>query len=197
MKLGKWVAVVLGLVAAAAAAPAVAQQKGLYVGGSLGLAQYNTTCENQPVPCDDTDAGFRIFGGYQFSRWVGIEAAYVDMGKVKAEGVDAVLGPVSSEAEPYGFDVTAVVSWPILDWMSLIGRLGAHRMRAEGETTVGGVTSPRPAKTSSGFTYGVGAEFRVAGLGIRAEFQRYDAVGHPVSGEDDIIFYSAGVLWRF
>jgi OmpA-OmpF porin, OOP family len=197
MKLGKWVAVVLGLVAAAAAAPAVAQQKGLYVGGSLGLAQYDESCENSTVPCDDTDAGWRIFAGYQFNRWVGIEAGYVDMGKVRADGVDAVLGQVTSEAEPAGFDVAAVISWPVLDWMSLIGKAGAYRMRADGDITINGVTTPRPAKTSAGFTFGFGAEFRVAGLGIRAEFQRYDNVGHPDTGEDSIIFYSAGVLWRF
>jgi OmpA-OmpF porin, OOP family len=193
MKVGKWVAAVLGIVAAFAAAPAAAQDgKGLYLGGSFGLAQYSDSCTGLTVSCDDEDAGFRIFGGYQFNRWVAVEAGWADMGKVLFEGAG-----INQETEVYGYDITAVVFWPVLDWMAFFGKGGAYRMRAASELTVGGVPQSAPGKTSSGFTYGLGAEFRVGGLGIRAEFQRYDNVGGVPVGEDSVLFYSAGVLWRF
>ena len=187
MRVGKWLAAVAGIVAAATVAPAAAQESGLYVGGSVGMVQYADSCKNVPLLCDDEDAGFRAFAGYQFNPWIAIEGAYADMGKLKFSGAG-----INGETEVYGFDVSAVVSWPILDWMSLLGRGGAYRMRAA--TTGTGVA--QSGKTSSGFTYGLGAEFRVGKLAVRAEFQRYDNVGGDPVGEDSLLFYSAGVLFR-
>ena len=198
MKVGKWVAAVLGIVAAFAAASAAAQDsKGLYVGGSFGLSQFSDSCDGVTVRCDDEDAGFRVFGGYQFNRWAAVEVGAAHMGKLLFEGTVPGVGAVNQETEVYGFDVTGVVFWPVLDWMALFGKLGAYRMRAASDLVIAGVPQSAPGKTSSGFTYGLGAEFRVGGLGIRAEFQRYDNVGGVPVGEDSVLFYSAGVLWRF
>lgn len=198
MKVGKWVAAVVGIVVAAAAGPVAAQKdRGLYIGGSIGAAQFDEVCDGLTVRCDDMDTGWRVFAGYQVNRYFALEGAYANMGKAQFEGTVPPFGAANRETEAYGFDAVAVLYFPVLDWMSLLAKAGAYRIRVASEVSAGGVTQEAGGKTSGGITWGVGAEFRVAGLGIRAEFQRYDNVGHPSVGEGDLLFYSAGVLWRF
>lgn len=194
MKIGRWMAAV-GIAAAAAAGPVAAQEKGIYLGGSFGIAQYQESCESLTVRCDDKDSAWRVFAGYQFNRWVAIEAAWADMGSIKFEGDPA--GTFNQETDVYGADLVAVLSWPILDNLSLFGKAGGYRMRVASDIMTAGVPSSR-GETSGGLTYGLGAEFRIGGrLGIRAEFQRYDNVGGDRAGIDNVIFYSAGLLYRF
>jgi hypothetical protein len=57
---------ILGLLALAS--PAIAQDQGIYLGGSLGYTQYKGSCKRATVPCDDRDDAWRLLAGYQFNR---------------------------------------------------------------------------------------------------------------------------------
>src|SRR5688500_6432922 len=77
------IVLVLGL----AAAPAVAQEdRGFYLGGSLGSAKSKNTCEGFVGACDDTDTAYKLFGGYQVNRNFGWELAYGYLGDVTGTG---------------------------------------------------------------------------------------------------------------
>lgn len=196
MKNGRWL-LLMGFLAAAAAVPAAAQDRGIYLGGSWGQAEYADTCDDLALisGCIDNDNAFRFFAGYQFNRNFGLELGYADLGVVRAEGT--FLGtPTRFVAETTGFDLTGVLSFTVVDRLSLFGKLGAYRMRTEVDLNFGGAES-RDGETNSGLTYGLGLGYELGILGVRVEWQRYDNVGGGSTGEDTVDFFSIGALLRF
>jgi OOP family OmpA-OmpF porin len=201
MKHGRSIAAILGLAAAAAASPAAAQDdRGLYLGASVGYAQYKDICKSALVPCDEKDTAWRGFVGYQFNRYVAAEFAYGHLGTVTGEGpLPGGQGKFEAEVDDV-FDLSAVLSVPVTNRLFALGRVGVYRARAtvEMEGPFPGIVSPsHEAGTNSGFTYGAGAELRLGSFGVRAEWQRFDNVGVGSTGEDDVDVLSLGLLWRF
>src|SRR5690606_18513049 len=57
-----------------------AEPTGFYAGAGVGQSFID-----EPI-ADDEDFGFQVFGGYQFTPYVGLEAAYTDFGEVDLRG---------------------------------------------------------------------------------------------------------------
>jgi OOP family OmpA-OmpF porin len=172
---------ILGFLAAAVAGPAAAQDKGVYVGGSFGAVVYEESCANLPRPCDDHDGGWRVFGGYQFSRHFAAELAYANLGRVESVGGDR---------DTKSADLSGIVSFPVAGGLSIFGRLGGYYARTK--FSAGG------SDAGGGFTYGAGLGFDLGKiLGLRAEWQRWANVGGAGAGEDTIDLFSIGALVRF
>ena len=190
MNMRKAILAILGVAALAAAVPAAAQDRGLYLGGSVGLARYKDTCDDLQVlgatSCDGEDAAFRIFAGYSFSRYFAVETAYVNLGNVAA-----AVGGVISDADTDGMDLTTVLTVPLFDRLSAFGKIGFYRLRTTIESA--GV---RSGETDSGFTYGLGVGYDLGRLGIRFDWSRYDNI-RAITGEDSVDVYSVGALFRF
>lgn len=186
MKKHGWL-VVLGLLAAGVSGPAAAQ---IYIGGSVGFAQSKDICDAvaSGVSCDDNDSAWRAFGGYQFNRYVALELGFANIGESSGSGGGAFFTVEAKEA----FDLSGVFTVPVAERLALLLRFGAHRTR----TTVND-TGLEQAKTASSFTYGVGAEYALGNLGVRAEWQRYDNISGGTVAESDIDVFSVGLLFRF
>jgi len=194
MKKGRRVVALLGFLAAAAAGPAAAQDNGLYLGAQGGRSQWQESCQFRSGVCTDRDWAGRAFLGYQFNKYLGVEAAYVDLGEFQVSGTDPVTGPFDLTAGADGFDLLAVLTIPLAHRFSLIGKGGAYRVRVAADEKISGA---RSGETSSGFAYGVGLGYDLGKLGIRAEALRYDSIGGARVGEDNVILYSLGLLFRF
>lgn len=181
------------LAGALAAAPAAAQDKGLYAGGSVGQAEYADICDDFSGvrTCQDHDTGWRVFAGYNYNRNFALELGYAELGEAAVESPG--LAFVSRVT---GFDLSALFSFGIADRLSLFGRLGAYRMRTAVDFSVGGVPGD-DGETNTGFTYGAGLGYQLGKLGLRAEWQHWDNVGGGTTGEETIDLYSVGLLWRF
>jgi OOP family OmpA-OmpF porin len=195
MKNSRWL-VVLGLLAATAA-PAAAQDKGLYLGGSWGQAEYADTCDDLALitGCKDNDRAWRLFGGYQFNRNLALELGYVDLGTVRAEGT--FFGtPTTFIGKARGVDLSGVLSFSIVERLSVFGKLGIYRIRTTTDVNFGGADSSE-GETNSGLTYGLGLGYDLWKLGLRLEWQRYDNAGGGSTGEDTVDFMSIGALFRF
>lgn len=189
MKSGRWL-VVVGFLAVAAAGPAAAQ---LYAGGSLGYSQFKDICQLANVPCDDNDTAWRAFGGYQFTQYFALELGFGDLGAATGSGA---VGSFAIEVKE-AFDLSAVISLPMSTRLSGLLRLGAYRVRTTVDQQSPAFGSQHEAKTNSGFTYGVGAEYALGKLGVRAEWQRYDNTAGGTLAEDDVDVISVGLLFRF
>src|SRR5262245_19404703 len=200
MNKGKWLAGILGLVAAAAATPAAAQgDDGLYVGGQFGIAHYYEGCKSFLVPCDDRDTAFRIFAGYRVNRYISLEAAWFDLGEASGSGpfgTPPVQTNLTEHAE--GFDFGVVFYWPVWRQLNLLGRAGVHQTRMTIEQVQPGGTASMSAN-NTGYYVGAGAQYNFGPIGVRAEWMRYGDVGTTGATiiQDDVHFYSVGVLWRF
>jgi hypothetical protein len=192
MKNGSGAVAILGFLAALVAAPAIAQDRGLYLGGAAGASQYKDSCERANVPCDDNDVAWRAFTGYQLSRHGAIELGFANLGKVTGSGT---LGDFQLEA--YVWDFSGVFSIPVTGSLSGLLRIGMYRARTTVDQQGPIVGTQSNAGTNSGFTYGAGVEYRLWRIGLRGEWQRYAGVGGPQTGRDEIDVFSLGALFRF
>lgn len=197
MKSGRWLAASLGLLAAAVAGPAAAQDdEGLYLGGSVGYSQYKSICKSLLIPCDANDTAWRGFAGHQWNRNFSLEVGYANLGEVTGAGDLLGTGPATYKREVKAWDLSAMLAFPVSGRLSVLARLGAYRARTT-EDQAGAFGTLHAGGTNSGLTYGLGAGFMLWKLGVRAEWQRYDNVGTPSTIEDDIDVISVGALIRF
>lgn len=199
MKNVKLGVVLLGLLAAAIAGPAVAQskddEKGLLIGGSLGVSQYRTACNNlSPFTCESTDAAYRVFGGYQFNKWFSVEIGYADLGPVTGNDAMGTSFALTNQA----FDGVGVVSLPVAGNLSAFGKFGLFSTRTTLVTTTTTGQRVDAGSTNVNYSYGAGLQYNLWKLGFRLEWQRWDNAGkNGPTVEDDIDFFSAGLLFRF
>lgn len=136
--------------------------------------------------CDTKDTGFRVYGGYQFHENFAAEIGYVDLGKTTAR----VAGR-SADNKTRGVSAHLVGSWPVIERLSILGKVGA----IYGESKVGGAFGSRKDRGTQ-LAYGGGLRYDVTNaIGIRAEWERYRF--DTVNGKNDVDLISLGVQFRF
>jgi|SRR5688572_7338548 len=156
-------------IAWAVSTPAAAQETGLYLGGMLGQAQLTDWCDSAPgvtiTACEDTDTGWKLLGGYRFSRYLAIEATYIDWGKVTG-----TANGISAAAEQTSMGVGVVGSLPITPQFAIFGSAGF--LTTEQEISRPGATFKRD---DTEFHYGLGVKYAfTANWAARAEWERTD-----------------------
>jgi OOP family OmpA-OmpF porin len=164
--------------------PALAVDNGIYLGGSIGQSG---------VDIDDVGLGggdfssdataFKVIAGWRFLDWLSIEGNYVDLGSAD-ERVDGDR----FEVDASGLSLSAVGFLPIGP-VDLFARVGMIDWEADLEAPALDV---RGSEDGTDLTYGVGAQFRVWSLGIRAEYEIFD-----VEDADTVDMISVGVTWTF
>ena len=158
----KWLVALLGSAALTLSAGALAQQAavpGFYIGAEVGQADFGS----------EEDTAFKLIGGYQFHRNIAAEIGY---GMLFDKG----------GAEVTSLEVVAVGIFPVMDRLSVIGKLGFAN--TDVETRFG-------SDDSTDLTYGVGLQYDFTrNLGARAQWQRYDS-----DAEVDLL--SIGIVYRF
>lgn len=75
-------------------------ERGFYLGSGVGESNVSNAAANGIT--DDTDTAFRVYGGYQFNRWIAAEAGYVDFGRFTGE-VPSIEGPINTRLDADGF----------------------------------------------------------------------------------------------
>lgn len=163
------------------ALPAAAADNGFYFGGSIGQANLKIddltdgTVANDDF--DGDDMAFKLIAGIRPLDWLGVEAAYVNFG----EPEDTVLGQ-KLKADGDGISAFAVGFLPTgpVDLFAKVGLI-------TWDSKIAGFD-----EDGTDFAYGVGAQFRVLGLSIRAEYEKFDA-----EDIDDLSMVSVGVTYTF
>lgn len=178
-----------GLIAALSlmATPALAVDNGIYIGASVGQAGVDLEDDIEGIAIDyDADStGFKAIVGWRFLDWLAVEGNWVDLGS----GDDEVQGE-KFEIGVSGPSLSVVGFWPIGP-VDLFGRVGAVNWEAELEDVTSGEDF---TEDGTDLTYGVGAQFRVWGLSIRAEYERFEA---DLAKETTVDMVSLGLTWTF
>ncbi len=143
------------------AQPAVAKDSGFYFGGSIGSATVNI----DDIDFDESDFAWKLYGGYTLGSWLGIEGGYVDF-----------------NSSTSGFDAFAMAGLP-LGPVRIFGKLGGIYW----DSDVNGNTG-----SDDGFDagIGVGLEFSLFSVAMRAEVEYFDAL-------DDMYLATIGATWTF
>lgn len=108
-----------------------------YVGANLGRADMDARVRLGLAPgadavASDTDNGYKLVGGYQLSRHLGVEAGYVVHGELKVP----LSGRIAT-LEPRSLYVAATGTLPLNQQFSLFGKLGVANNRVAGESKAG------------------------------------------------------------
>ena len=187
---------------------------GWYAGGSIGRTQ--ATIDDARITSGlrgeglgttgiddrDRDTGYKLFGGYQFNRNIGVEFGYVDLGKFGYTARTAPAGSLRGDMGVKGWDLDLVGTLPLVGRLSALGRVGVTSMRAEDQFSATGAArvpyaNASPSQRSNGVKYGVGLMYDFTErLAMRLEGERYrlkDAVGNR--GNVDML--SLGLIYRF
>jgi OOP family OmpA-OmpF porin len=167
---------------------------------------------------DDSDTGYKLFGGYAFNDYFAVELMYGDFGSVSenvvaavnvTDGVDTLVGDVTLGANldisGWGFHV--VGSYPVTPTVSLFGKLGYYFYKVDGTLTLGfnGTTNGVPSTLSdsagedennSDFAFGLGADYHFnQNLSGRLEWERYQLKAFDTDLDTDVIAVS--LMYRF
>jgi OmpA-OmpF porin, OOP family len=185
----------LALVFAASSA-AIAADTGFYLGASAGRSDIRDVCgefegAGLAQSCDDDAAGWKAFAGYNFTPNIGVEWAYVDLGKVEVVSPGAA-GTATSET--WAMPIVGVYSIPIGERFDLFGKAGAYFFKSETKTT-GNLVGATPAVDDDGIeaVIGFGASYKFwQNLSVRVEWEHYNDAG---PGDVDTLL--AGLQLRF
>jgi len=178
------------------------------LGVGAGLAKAPSWCDGLSGSCDDSDTGWKIFGGYQVTKHFGIEVSYLDFGRLTASGTltDAPSLSVTGQGEVSGFGASWVATLPVSERFGLFGRVGLFRWDSKIRGTVRIPSAPGSDVLPDGLlllvevdddgtdpTYGVGARVKVTEhLDIRVEWEQFSDVD-----EEDVRLLSAGAVLSF
>lgn len=160
-------------------APAFAADNGIYLGGSIGRSNVEIDDIGGIGAADfeGDDTGYKLIGGIRPLDWFAVEASYVNFGEVE----DTVAGtPLRAEGD--GISAFAVGFFT----------LGPVDVFAKGgliswDTQLAGFDAD-----GTDLAYGVGAQFRLLGLSVRAEYEMFDA-----DDVDELNMLSIGVTYTF
>ncbi len=180
------------------AAPALAQEGGYFYGG-LAAGQSRAKIDQERISAglaglglstssfsrDERGNAFRIFGGYQMNRYLGLEAGYFDLGKFDFAATTVPAGTLNGQIKLQGLNLDLVGTVPLTERLSLIGRVGAQATRTRDNFSGSGAVSvlnPNPSKREINAKLGAGLQYEFSrSFLMRAEVERYrinDAVGN-------------------
>lgn len=132
---------------------------------------------NVVASVDNTDVGWKIFGGYKLSRHLAVEGAYVNFGEQQASATYDTLPGVRVDAttELDAFQLALVASLPVTGRLALFAKLGGYFWRADStaSTTLASISEEDDGKD---VMFGLGASLKLADeISLRIEWERYDS----------------------
>jgi len=197
---------------------ASAQDSPWYIGGSIGQSRVKLDTgglssdlaaagmANTGFSANETDTGFKLFGGYRFHPNFAVEGGYAELGKFSASGTVTTFNFVPIVPLPtkvtievgQGLHLAVVGNVPLANQFSVFGRLGAYNMRTEMKVTVSGISSSESAR-NTGFLLGAGVGYDFTrNVGMRVEWEQFNKVGDKdKTGQGDVGLLSVGLVYRF
>jgi OOP family OmpA-OmpF porin len=182
------------IAAVAAAVPASAVDTGFFVGvgggrSSLTLADFYPG-EYLDLRFEDDEYGYKLFGGYRFSRYFAAEAAWVDPGSLKSRGLSTGYQEMQVRTTLDGIGAFAMGILPLGNF-DLFAKLGVIDWDSTTTITLDDVTEV----TDDGATdaaYGLGIALRAKSITLRLEGELFD-----IGLSNGVWLYTFGISYTF
>jgi opacity protein-like surface antigen len=199
-------AIVLVLVAGLAGSPVQAAEhlkKGWYGSAGIGAASSDVSAAQfergltdagysvSGVTLDDDSSGWKATIGYMINDHVGIQASYVDLGRLNSEFTASVppdeIAALLEEGTRLlpgrgrGFLADVLLQFPFSDRVAIYGTLGVFVSEPESEQTVvsGGTGTAKRTDEDTDFAGSIGLSFAVSDrVTIKVAYERYEIDGH-------------------
>jgi outer membrane protein with beta-barrel domain len=153
-----------------------------YAGASV--LETKVQAEESGFNFDASSTSYKIYAGYDFFKFFGVEASYLDFGSP-----DDSSGGTDVSVDSTGWDAFAVGVLPFGKHFQIFGKVGLVKWNSDTDVSGSGSDSSSGTDTA----YGAGLEF-VFGkhFGVRGEYERYD-----IKDTDKVETYSIGADIRF
>ncbi len=164
------------------ATPALAQQGGWYVGAGFLSASTDNANDFAKVfvvngTGDKSATGLKVYGGYMFRPYLGVEAGYYDLGSY-----DVKSGATKTdEFKTSAFAVSAVGLWPFGTGFNLHGKLGLAFTSADYTCKVacGGAVFVNTSKSDVSPLLGIGVGWKATrNFSVVADLELFSSVNH-------------------
>lgn len=159
-----------------------------YSGARLGYSYNHNSCADMAIRCDREDAGYGVFGGYEFNSRIAWELSVTELGDTKV-----VYPNINLIGELFTVDLSLKYAHVLRQDKRVFAKLGAAYWDGEvmGWNTTLNDSGVRPAA-------GVGIEFplfeQVEG---RLEYHYFDQLGNQLMGYTDANLISFSLVWKF
>ncbi len=176
---------------AVAAIPAAAADNGFYVGASLGGSSIEVRDFDEEfgdLNFSDGDYSYKLFAGYRFMSFLGVEAGYVDLGS--PSDVVGEIEEIDLKIGVDGWDAFAVGFLPIgpVDLFAKVGLISWDAdIRAAFEDIV-----DHDSDSGTDAAWGLGVALRLGSIAVRAEGERFE-----IGGADEVYMFSVGATFTF
>ena len=165
---------VLATFAAIASTLAMADDAGWYGGVAVGQSRAKIDdaritsnllgggLATSSISNDDSDTGYKLFGGYKFNKYFALEGGYFDLGKFGFTATTAPAGTLDGSIKLRGVNLDAVGILPINEKFSALGRVGLNYAEARDSFSGTGavnVANPSPSKRDTNFKFGAGLQY--------------------------------------
>lgn len=198
-----------------------ADEKGWYLGAGYGQSKadideaktnssFGSYTGGASTTSDETDAGWKLFGGYQLTRNWGVELAYVDFGQASTNTRATTTGVGTDvyryEYDAKGWSIVGVGTAMVGDTFGVFGKIGTFRWDLDQKCSFtgggGGTGCTAPANRSASgtdLTYGVGLKYNLTEqTGLRLEWEQFKDVGNAsTTGQADVDLISLGIQYTF
>ena len=151
----------------------------------VGASATSTTAQAKSENFDEDDIGWKIYGGYNFIKYFGLELDYRDMGSFAESG-----SPSSADLTAAALSARGIL--PLGKHFELSARLGYMAWDLKGDNTV--------SDDDFDLTYGLGAAFIIGShVEIRLEYEilEFTASEGTNATDVDVDTISLGAAFRF
>lgn len=185
------------LLTALSAVPAAAQDSYYYGGLSAGQSRARVDDERitanllssglstSAIDLDERGGAYKVFGGYQFNRNLGLEAGYFNLGKFGFNSTTVPAGSLDGRMKVQGLNLDVVGTLPLTDRLAVSARAGVQYASVKDNfrgTGAVSVADPSPSKRAANYKAGVGLQYAFSpSFILRGDAERYridDAVGN-------------------
>lgn len=168
----------LAILALLGCGSAMAADNGIYLGGSIGQA--SAEVREGALNFEGDDNGYKFIAGIRPLDWLAVEANYVNFGKIEDGGLELDADGISAFA--VGFlaagPVDLFAKGGVVSWESSVSRRG--------------ISGNLFSDDGTDLAYGVGVQFRLLSLSVRAEYEVFE-----VDDLDDLNMLSVGFTYTF
>lgn len=155
---------------------------------------------NATLADQDRDHGYKVFGGYQFNRFVALEGSYFDLGTFGFAASTTPAGTLNGETRLRGLGLDAVLSAPLTNQFSVFAKVGANYAQARDRFSASGAVTTQdsnPDKTELNPKIGFGMQYALTdALSLRAELERY-RINDAVGNRGDVDHLSLGLVYSW
>ncbi len=150
----------------------------VYFGASLGRSTSDNFCTGLNN-CDDSDMGWKLFAGYDYSERLAFEVGYNSIGN---------LTSASKSSEVTGFEFSALGKIPLNDKLGLFGKAGMFKWTAKNNDG---------KRSAFDIMFGAGVDYKLNdNMSLRGEWERFNDIETKSTETSDIDMISAGFTYR-